>query len=462
MPSMPPVSRPAVPSQDLLPRDEPTTGLARFSTQDLRIDPDCYGQGTSEPSPPFQRRSPEGPGTGPAVRHFNTNVWDSSPAGLSVCEGSGSLSGSTTVSTTARSTAAAVATIEVHMPPAVRHSPLLVSCRDCSGEPEQLLMPPRVAVVFPTAASVGAKTSHHFGDPLPHPSPRLQSPPLPPRASAAWVSFPVQPRSPQSTPRSPQSPVQPRAPQSSPQSSPPAARSPQSSPHSSHGLVPPPGPITSPARGQSPDAGGSCAAACAACAAGEGEDSHAPLRTRAAADAQDWDAQQVAAFVRSLGAPLCQHADAFLANGVTGARLRVLRADELPQIGVRRFEDILALLSHIRARLELPPPPPREPMRRAAANALHEPPPPPPPPTPPPPEPLSLPPRKARFDEQRYRELHEQIAREADLLSRSPPKMSLHQLKAIQPMLLQGGGALGSQTVAYLLQRLRCENSTTE
>ena len=101
-------------------------------------------------------------------------------------------------------------------------------------------------------------------------------------------------------------------------------------------------------------------------------------------------------------------------------------------------------------------------MRRAAANALHEPPPPPPPPTPPPPEPLSLPLRKARFDEQRYRELHEQIAREAHLLSRSPPKMSLHQLKAIQPMLLQGGGALGSQTVAYLLQRLRCENSTTE
>ena len=48
------------------------------------------------------------------------------------------------------------------------------------------------------------------------------------------------------------------------------------------------------------------------------------------------------------------------------------------------------------------------------------------------------------------------------MATKSPPKMSLHQLKAIQPMLLQGGGALGSQTVAYLLQRLRCENSTTE
>ena len=185
-----------------------------------------------------------------------------------------------------------------------------------------------------------------------------------------------------------------------------------------------------------------------------GEDSHAPPRTRAAADALDWDARQVAAFVSSLGAPLCQHAAAFLANGVTGARLGVLRADELPQLGVRRFEDILALLSHIRARLELPAPPPREPMRcAAAASALHQPPPPPPPPPPPLPLSLGLPPRKARFDEQRYRELNEQLAREADLLSRAPPKVSLHQLKTIQPLL--GGGVLGSQTVACLLQQLR-------
>ena len=448
----PPVSRPANPSWDLLPRDQPATGLAaRSSTQDLRIDPGCYGQGTSgEPSPPFLRHSPEGPGTGPTVRYCNTNAWHSSPAGSSVCEGSVSLSGSTTVSPTR-------ATIEVHLPPTVRQSPLLVSCRHCSGSPEPQLTPVGWQSSFqpgqpPTAASASAETSP------PHPSPPLQSPALRPQASAVWGASPVQPRSPQNSPPSPPSPVQPRVPQSSPQSSPePAARSPQSSPHSSQSPVQPPSPVLSVARGQSPAqtaGGGSCAAACAA---GLGEDSHAPPRTCAAADAQDWDARQVAVFVSSLGAPLCQHAAAFLANGVTGARLGVLRADELPQLGVRRFEDILALLSHIRARLELPPPPPREPMRCAAASALLQPPPSPPQPQP---QPQSLPPRKARFDEQRYRELHEQIAREADLLSRSPPKMSLHQLKTIQPLLAQGGGALGSQTVACLLQRLRGENST--
>ena len=458
----PPVSRPANPSRDLLPRDQPATGLAaRSSAQGLRIDPERYGQETSG-EPPFLRHSPEGPGTGPTVRYCNTNAWHSSPAGSSVCEGSVSLSGSTTISPTrARSTAAAVATIEVHLPPTVRQSPLLVSCRHCSGSPEPQLMPVGWQSPTAAAAAAAAETSRYVGDPPLHPSPPLQSPPLRPRASAVWGASPEQHRSPQNSPPNPPSPVQPRAPQSSPQSSPePAARSPQTSPHSSQSPVQPP-PAPTPAHGQSPAqtaGGGSCAAACAA---GLGEDSHAPPRTRAAADAQDWDAQQVAAFVSSLGAPLCQHAAAFLANGVTGARLGVLRADELPQLGVRRFEDILALLSHIRDRLELPPPPPREPMRCTVASALHLPPPPPPPP-PPQPHPLSLPPRKARFDEQRYRELHEQIAREADLLSRSPPKMSLHQLKTIQPLLQQGGGELGSQTVACLLQRLRCENSTKE
>ena len=459
----PPVSRPANLSRDLLPRDQPATGLAAGTRyQDLRIDPEDYGQGTSgELSPPFLRHSPEGPGTGPTVRYCNTNAWHSSPAGSSVCEGSVSLSGSTTVSPNrARSTAAAVATIEVHLPPTVRQSPLLVSCRHCSGSPEPQLMPvgwqpsAQPPGQPPTALASSAETSRYVGYPPPHPSPPLLSPRLRPREASPVQS---QPRSPQGSPQSPQSPVQPRAPQSSPQSSPePAARSPQSSIHSSVQPQSPvqPSPAPSVARGQSPaqTAGeGSCAAACAA---GLGEDSHAPPRTRAAADALDWDARQVAAFVSSLGAPLCQHAAAFLANGVTGARLGVLRADELPQLGVRRFEDILALLSHIRARLELPAPPPREPMRcAAAASALHQPPPPPPPPPSPLPLSLGLPPRKARFDEQRYRELNEQLAREADLLSRAPPKVSLHQLKTIQPLL--GGGVLGSQTVACLLQQLR-------
>ena len=337
------------------------------------------------------------------IRYCQANDWHSFSAGSSVCEGSVNLSASPSASPPA---SPSVAQTSRRPPPKARRSPLLVSCRHCSGSPERhrpVRWQPDVDIdevseagPTPIPLRLASETSHGFGDRLPHPSPPLQSPPQ-------WVR-----------------PVQPRAPQNSPLQHSPLKNSPLQHSPLQHSPL---------------------------------QSSRAPPRTPAAVDAQGWDAQQVAAFVGSLGAPLCHHAAAFLANGVTGARLGVVRADELPQLGVRRFEEILSLLGHIRARLELPPPPPT--MRCATASALHQPPLPPPPPPPPP----SLPPRKARFNEQRYRELHYQLEREAAQgpIRRSPPKVSLHQLDTIQPLLQQGGGALGSQTVACLLQRLAPE-----
>jgi hypothetical protein len=155
-----------------------------------------------------------------------------------------------------------------------------------------------------------------------------------------------------------------------------------------------------------------------------------------------WDARQVAAFVAALDAPaLARHAPSFLANGVDGARLATLGAHMLPQLGVCRFDEISALLAHIRAALEIAPPPPAPP--RAAA--VHAPPPPPPKPRP-------------RFDEQRYRRLHETLAREAaEAKAMAPGKgASLHHLSLIQQLLFErgGGGAIGSQAVASMLRQL--------
>ena len=65
-------------------------------------------------------------------------------------------------------------------------------------------------------------------------------------------------------------------------------------------------------------------------------------------------------------------------------------------------------------------------------------------------------PRRGRFDEQRYKKLHEQLAKEAAApsLGPSPALLSLHHLALIRPV-LQGGGVLSSQRVAVLLRSLR-------
>ena len=74
-----------------------------------------------------------------------------------------------------------------------------------------------------------------------------------------------------------------------------------------------------------------------------------------------WSTAEVAASVGALGDAFVPIAAVLAANDIDGAALPTLQASQLPLMGIHRFEQIRAVMAHVRELLVSPPEPAREP-----------------------------------------------------------------------------------------------------